>query len=174
MSPFLCPLPEFQLIFSPLNPVFWKHCYYPPVARCTDECLSALSAMFLSQSLSKCWINQPFNSRSYHDAAKPHDRPFPIPTVFLLFFSPLWILEFVSWSNLHTGWGIYMVAVHLINSIIVQEIFDWKPFRISAQGCLIYLCSLLLTFFTLQTPSGSWFCGLWSTTKCCSVGNDEI
>lgn len=70
--------------FLPLNPVFWKHCYYPPVARCTDECLSTLSPMFLSQSLSKCWINQPFNSMSYHEAAKPHDRP--IPTLFLLFF----------------------------------------------------------------------------------------
>lgn len=73
--------------FLPLNPVFWKHCYYPPVAYCTDECLSTLSPMFLSQSLSTCWINQPFNSRSYHEAAKPHDRPFPIPAIFLLFFS---------------------------------------------------------------------------------------
>lgn len=72
--------------FLPVNPVFWKHCYYPPVAHCTDECLSILSPMFLSQSLSKCWINQPFNSRSYHEASKLHDRPFAIPTVFLLFF----------------------------------------------------------------------------------------
>ncbi len=92
-------------ISLPLNTLLWKHCYYPPVAHCTDECLPTLSPMFPSQSLSKCWINQPFSSRSHHEAAKlmitQESAGIFSPTLFLLVFSnkdvsSLWTLVFLS------------------------------------------------------------------------------
>lgn len=118
-----------------LNHVFWKHCYYPPVAYCTDECFSTFSPMFPSQSLSKCWINQAFNSRSYHEAAKPHFQFLKYPCCFFPTKKSLlcgfWYLSHRIISTLAEAftWLLYI----LINLVTVSSV-PWN-------FCKFCLCS---------------------------------
>ena len=147
-----CMSSNWFFFFVTLNHVFWKHCYYPPMAHCTDECLSTSSPMFLSQSLSKCWINQPFNSRSYHEAAKPHFQFLHYSCCFLQ-QRHLFSVDsaFLSHNIICTMAGMFTWLLYILNDLLIAN-------PICAQGFIKFgfryseLVSVLILFSHCTKP----------------------